>query len=246
VNPSLAILYEDDDCLAVSKRAGQFPLGTWAPPGETTLEQSVRLHLSPLAPDSSFVGIVHRIDRPTSGVLIWAKTPKAARRLSAQFQKRQVVKEYWAIVEDRHGTSGSHQVPEHTGAPAPAEDPEIWSDWLTRPGDTGIARVAPAGTPGARHAVTQVLRSAASTLPPGLAWLRMWPLTGRTHQLRAQTAARQMPILGDSAYGSVVPFDEPDAIALHARCLELRHPIRQTGMTLVAPAPPGWRAYGLG
>src|SRR5215469_13793760 len=99
MGPSLVILYEDSDCLAVAKPAGQFTLGHWAPPGELTLESAVRRHLKPDDPDSVYLGIVHRLDRPTSGVLLWAKTPKAARRLSAQFERRRVVKEYWAIVE---------------------------------------------------------------------------------------------------------------------------------------------------
>ncbi len=98
LNPSLVILYEDSDCLAVAKPAGQFTQGNWAPPGETTLETAIRRHLNPADPESVYLGTVHRLDRPTSGVLLWAKTAKAARRLSSQFEKRQVVKEYWAIV----------------------------------------------------------------------------------------------------------------------------------------------------
>ena len=99
MNQSLAILYEDPHCLAVVKPPGQFTQGSWAPPGEITLETAVRQYLNPDDPDSVYLGIVHRLDRPTSGVLIWAKTPKAARRLSSQFERRRVVKEYWAIVE---------------------------------------------------------------------------------------------------------------------------------------------------
>ncbi len=99
MSPSLVILYEDSDCLAVAKPAGQFTQGQWAPPGEMTLESAIRRYLNPAEPESVYLGIVHRLDRPTSGVLLWAKTPKAARRLSSAFEKRRVVKEYWAIVE---------------------------------------------------------------------------------------------------------------------------------------------------
>ena len=101
--------------------AGPVHPGTWAPPDEITLETAVRQYLDPGDPSSVYLGIVHRLDRPTSGVLIWAKTPKAARRLSSQFERRRVVKEYWAIVESR---------PENAaGRRQPAD--ETWTDWLT-------------------------------------------------------------------------------------------------------------------
>jgi 23S rRNA pseudouridine1911/1915/1917 synthase len=201
--------------------------------------------------------MVHRLDRPTSGVLLWAKTPKAARRLSAQFERRRVVKEYWAIVE--RTPSESQPAPAEDddtvrslGEPVPCRGLELaspplvtWCDWLTRPSETGLARVVAPETPGARPAVTQVRRAPAPALPPGRAWLRLWPQTGRTHQLRAQAAARGLPILGDAAYGSTASFGTEHAIALHARSLEVRHPIRQTPMMLVAPLPHAWRAFGV-
>ena len=77
-----------EHCLALDKPAGQFTQGRWAPEGECTLETAVRRYLDPADPDSVYLGIVHRLDRPTSGVILWAKTEKAARRLSIQFQKR--------------------------------------------------------------------------------------------------------------------------------------------------------------
>src|SRR5262249_38392170 len=99
MNPPLSILYEDADCLAVAKPAGQFTQGTWVPPGGRPVAASIRLPLNPLNPAAVYLGIVPRLDRPTSGVLLWAKTARAARRLSSQFERRGVVKEYWAIVE---------------------------------------------------------------------------------------------------------------------------------------------------
>jgi 23S rRNA pseudouridine1911/1915/1917 synthase len=238
----LVILYEDSDCLAVAKPAGQFTQGTWAPPGETTLERAVRSYLDPANPSSAYLGIVHRLDRPTSGVLLWAKTPKAARRLSAQFQRRRAVKEYWAIVElgagqpesPCAGAASLGRAPEQTGGE------ERWIDWLTRPSDTGLARVVPSATPRARQAVTRVRQDPAPGLPPGWAWLRLWPETGRTHQLRAQAAARGSPILGDLEYGSTSTFGRPHAIALHARSIHVRHPILGTPLDLIAPVPHEW------
>src|SRR3954470_4639951 len=99
MSPGLDVLYEDEHCLALVKPAGQFTQGSWAPPGEQTLEQAVRDYLAPANPGSAYVGIVHRLDRAVSGVLLWAKNPRSARRLSGQFERRSVRKEYWGIVE---------------------------------------------------------------------------------------------------------------------------------------------------
>lgn len=230
----LHILHEDTDCLAVVKPAGQFTQGTWAPPGELTLEQVIRHHINPEHPDAVYLGIVHRLDRPTSGVLVWAKTTRAARRLSAQFERRRVVKEYWALVASPIAAAENEE----------SLREETWCDWLTRTGQTGLARGVPPETLGSRPAVTRVRRQAPGGLPAGVAWLRLWPETGRTHQLRAQAAARGMPILGDTEYGSTAPFGPPHAIALHARSLQVRHPTLQTPLTLCAPISPRWRQLG--
>jgi 23S rRNA-/tRNA-specific pseudouridylate synthase len=185
---------------------------------------------------------------------MWAKTQKAARRLSGQFESRRVVKEYWAIVEEdlpmppgqRPGDDGPSPSPD--GFPALGDEKAAWCDWLTRTATTGVARVVEPDTPGARQALTHVQRAGntlAAALPAGCACLRLWPQTGRTHQLRAQAAARGMPILGDSTYGSNRPFGLPDRIALHARSLQLRHPILGSELRLVAPVPPEWSRQGI-
>ncbi len=236
MSAALRILFEDEHCLALLKPAGQPVQGTWAPPGETTLEQDVRLHLSPAAPEAAYLGIVHRLDRPVSGVLIWAKTPKAARRLAGQFEKRAAVKEYWAVVEA--------QAPGPIDARAWPAPVDVWEDWLTaRTDDAGMIRVVPEATPGARPARTRVVVDASASFPDGLRWLRLWPETGRTHQLRVQAATRGMPIVGDSTYGSPRPFSP--GIALHARSLQVRHPSTSAPMTLLAPTPDSWAAWGL-
>jgi len=245
MSPPLAILYEDSDCLALAKPGGQFTQGVWAPPGEMTLEESVRRHLDPVNPASVYLGIVHRLDRPTSGVLLWAKTPKAARRLASQFERRRANKEYWAIVELGRWEPGRDGDAGLVGSPDRLGDEETWCGWLTRTSETGSARVVAPGTPRARRAETLVRRAAAAALAPACAWLRLWPQTGRTHQLRAQAAARGLPILGDSAYGSTSQFAAAQSIALHARSLQVQHPILQTPMTLVAPIPDEWLRFGV-
>lgn len=161
----LAVLYEDAHVLAVAKPAGLLTQGR--PTAEPTLEQAVRRYLLPGAPGSVYLGTVHRLDRPVSGVIVWAKTPRAARRLAA----RTTTKEYWALVE-------SHNAPPTivTGMAG------VWDDWLARSSDaTGVVRALELGTPEGRRAVTRYRVEAAAGLPEGILWLRLWPETGRTH-----------------------------------------------------------------
>ena len=245
MNQALSILFEDEHCLALAKPAGQFTQGTWAPTGEVTLETAVRGYLDPADPRAVYVGIVHRLDRPTSGVILWAKTIKAARRLSAQFQGRRVRKEYWAIVELRGSVSSRSDPPMETLAPGAKAGEQVWKDWLARADDSGRASAVDEGTKGAREALTTLSFAGAVALPSGCAWLRLWPHTGRTHQLRIQAARRGMPILGDSIYGSARPMRQPEGIALHARSLVLHHPASGREMTLLAPCPSWWRDEGI-
>ena len=126
------ILFEDAHLLAVGKPAGLLTQGIDA--GEPTLETVVRRHLARGAGDSAYVGTVHRLDRPVSGVVVWAKTPKAARRLADQFARREVGKLYWAIVE---------------GDAAAIGPGGIWDDWLAPVDASGVVRVVDPHAPGA-------------------------------------------------------------------------------------------------
>jgi 23S rRNA pseudouridine1911/1915/1917 synthase len=224
----LVVLHEDPHCLAVAKPAGVLSQGT---PGlGTSLEAMVRRHLRPEDPGSVYLGTVHRLDRPVSGVVVWAKTPKAARRLADQFARREARKEYWAVVEG--------------DAPGRVAEEGTWDDWLSDAvGPEGTVRALEAGTPGARRAITRYREGPGARLPSGTAWLRLWPVTGRTHQLRAQAARRGRAILGDLAYGSARPF--PVGIALHARALEVRHPVSRRLLTWIAPPPKAWAEQGI-
>lgn len=222
----IPILFEDAHLLVLNKPAG---LSTQAPPiAGPTLEVRARSMLRPDDPGSAYLGLVHRLDRPVSGVILLAKTKRDARRISRQFERRQVGKEYWAIVE---------------GQPPFAK--ATWEDWLCRE-ETGLGRVqvCSPGTPRSQQALT---RSEAIPVPPGdlpdgCAWLRLWPETGRMHQLRVQTSSRGWPILGDQQYGSSRMF-EP-GIALHARSLTVRHPALDQLMTFLAPLPASWAEQG--
>ncbi len=227
---ALVILYEDNHCLAVSKPAPLLTQGV--PPGIPTLEAQVKAYLKERyhKPGNVYLGIPHRLDRPVSGVVVFARNTKAARRLAEQFQSRQVRKLYWAIVD--RGPDGSLPPPE-----------AVWEDWLLKVREESRSeRVAPE-VEGARQAVLRYrLRREGSDG----ALLELEPETGRMHQIRVQAAARGWPVRGDVLYGSRTPFGpaaelpRDRVIALHARSLTFLHPIRYEPLTVTAPLPGGW------
>src|SRR5262249_52812306 len=225
----LQILYEDNHCLAVAKPA---PLLTQGSAGSIpSLEVQVKQYLRERyhKPGNVYLGIPHRLDRPVSGVIVFARNTKAARRLAEQFQTRQVTKVYWAAVE---------------GEVRPGEG--TWEDWLLKlPEEARTERAGPEA-PGARHAV---LRYRCLQPWAGGTLLEFLPQTGRSHQLRIQAALRGWPIRGDVLYGARLPFG-PAAelprdriIALHARSLTFLHPIRYEPITVTAPLPPAWSEW---
>jgi 23S rRNA pseudouridine1911/1915/1917 synthase len=231
----LHILFEDNHCLAVAKPAPLLTQGV--PPGIPTLESMAKAYLKERygKPGNVYLGIPHRLDRPVSGVVVFARNTKAARRLAEQFQTRQVRKVYWALVDC--GTAGE---------PPPAEG--VWEDWLLKIQDEARTERAEPGAEGAKSASLRFRRLA---LTADGALLKIEPLTGRMHQIRAQAALRGWPIRGDVLYGSRLPFG-PSAelprdrvIALHARSLTFLHPIRYEPITVTAPLPPAWEGLGL-
>jgi 23S rRNA pseudouridine1911/1915/1917 synthase len=227
----LTILYEDNHCLVVSKPAPLLTQGV--PPGIPTLEAMAKAYLKERyhKKGNVYLGIPHRLDRPVSGVVVFARNTKAARRLAEQFQTRNVRKIYWAVVE----RSAAGTIPESEG---------VWEGWLLKVREESRSEQVTPETPGARHAVLQYLRLL--EMDDG-ALLEIEPRTGRMHQIRVQAAVRGWPIRGDVQYGSRLPFG-PAAelprdriIALHARCLTFLHPIRYEPVTATAPLPAAWR-----
>jgi 23S rRNA pseudouridine1911/1915/1917 synthase len=222
---SLVILYEDNHCLAVAKPAGLLtqgvPLNSAAGP-IPTLEAQVKSYLKERYHKlgNVYLGIPHRLDRPVSGVVLFARNTKAARRLAEQFQKRQVRKVYWAAVEGEVG---------------PPEG--VWEDWLRKLAEEARAERVGPEIPGARHAILRYRRLGSA---PGKTLLEIEPQTGRMHQIRVQAAVRGWPICGDVLYGAQTQFGPIPAfprdriIALHARSLTFLHPIRYEPITVVA------------
>jgi 23S rRNA pseudouridine1911/1915/1917 synthase len=223
--PELEILYEDNHCLAVAKPGGA--LSTHYQGREDTIDREVKRYLKEKyhKPGKVFLGIVHRLDRPVSGVLLFARTSKAAARLAEQFREGTVEKVYWAVTEGRLQRSAG-----------------TLEDWLKKNTHTGRVEVVEPRTRAARLALLHYQKRAEHG---GLSWVEVRPQTGRTHQLRVQLAHHGQPIYGDVKYGSVyTPLSSrggEGAIALHARSLTFLHPVRYEPITLTAELPRSWR-----
>lgn len=216
---TLEILYEDNHCLAIAKPSGA--LSTHYQGGEETLDRQVKEYLKEKyqKPGNVFLGVVHRLDKPTSGVLLFARTSKAAARLSQQFREGTIEKIYWAVVEG--------EIEKPAGS---------LEDWLKKDKERGRVDVVEPRDRGARQALTHYQVRA---IRDGLTWLDLRPQTGRTHQLRVQLAHHDHPIYGDAKYGSIHTFN--GAVALHARSLTFLHPIRYEPISLTAELPQAWR-----
>ena len=235
----LDVLYEDNHLLVVNKPPGMVTQG--APSGQVSLHRLACAYLKEKyqKPGKVYLGVVSRLDRGVSGVVVFARTSKAAARLSAALRERRVTKLYWALV-----------------SPPPREAEGVWQDFVQRQPHERRTRVVERLTlaqddashcspdamveqSGCRDARAQyrVLRTAGR-----VALVEVELITGRKHQIRAQAAARGTPVVGDRLYGSRLSF--PSGIALHARRLVLPHPTQPQTITVEAPLPPAWRQFG--
>lgn len=219
--PPLRILFEDNHCLAIDKPAGHLTTGYEG--GEETLDRQVKAYIKEKfnKPGNVFLGVVHRLDRPVSGVLLYARNSKAAGRLAEQFRESQVNKEYWAVV---------------TGKLEPEKG--TWENWLWKDTLSGTVQAVKFGTPGAKLARVEFQRRAMNETH---SWVELHPKTGRTHQLRVQLSSRGFPIIGDERYGSKQTI--ANGIALHAKSLTFQHPISYEPMTLTADLPIAWKPF---
>jgi 23S rRNA pseudouridine1911/1915/1917 synthase len=227
---ALHVLFEDNHCLAVVKSAG---LLTQGPVGIPTLEALAKAYLKEKyqKPGNVYLGVPHRLDRPVSGVVLFARNSKAAERLAEQFREHQVTKVYWGVM---------------AGKLKPAEG--VWEDWLRKIQDEARTEITLADAPGSKQAVLRyrVMQS----LELGTL-VEFQPVTGRMHQIRVQAGSRGYPLLGDALYGSTSSFGpaaelpRDRVIALHARSLTFLHPLRYEPITLTAPLPAYWREVGV-
>jgi len=253
----LEILYDNGPVLVINKRAG---ILTQAPAGIDSLEVQVKAFFRGREEKEGniYLGLPHRLDRPVSGAIVFARHVRAAQRLSAQFENRTVTKVYWAAVEgDVDGEEGT------------------WTDHLHKRHGMSQSIVVPADDPRGKIAVMRYRvrgrgyiaepfrlgESAKSHIEekqaPGpedraiYTWLEIELETGRTHQIRVQCASRGHAVIGDTQYGSTATFGEQfederlRAIALHARQLGFNHPMTNEAVDVIAPLPAAWDAFDL-
>ena len=221
----------------VAKPAG---LATQAPPGIPSVEAWLR----GLLPAGAYLGVPHRLDRAVSGVMLMATTPRAARQLSRQFERRGIEKTYIALLVPPASPS-----PEATRlAAADAGGVVEWHNRLAKVADEPRVEVVDEAAEG-RDAQTRAWLL--GILPSGEWLVALQPVTGRMHQLRVQAAARGLPVVGDCVYGkpaaeSFGPADIADArqrpIALHAWRISYHDPDTQAPLTAVAALPEYWPA----
>ncbi|MCH2124044.1 MAG: RNA pseudouridine synthase [Pirellulaceae bacterium] len=226
--PGFSILYEEGPCLVVSKPSGVL---TQAPPGIDSLESRIKTFLieRDQKPGRAYLGVPHRLDRPVSGVMVFAKHIRACRRIAEQFEGRIVEKTYWAVVEgivqDEKGT---------------------WSDKIRKIPGQAHSEIVPPDHPEGRSATLHfrvLSRLGRRTV------LEIQLETGRTHQIRVQAAERGFPILGDFQYGANDCFGEPTTsprdrwIALHSQSISLRHPMTRERIVVSAPVSDPWQPF---
>ncbi|MES1213211.1 MAG: RluA family pseudouridine synthase [Singulisphaera sp.] len=219
----LNVLYEDNHLLALNKPAGLPTMGVAADRESLLARAKEYVKHKYQKPGNVYLGAMSRLDAPVSGVVLFARTSKAAARLTEQFRTRAVEKIYWALV---------------SGAVEPLSDRLI--DFVRADERHRRMHRTREGQPGAQEARLTYRRLA--DLAVGTL-LEVQLETGRKHQIRLQLSARGWPVLGDLKYGSSVSF--PAGIALHSRCLTFTHPTRDERIELVAPLPQAWLKQGV-
>lgn len=219
----MEILYEDNHLIAVNKKPSDIVQGDKT--GDTPMGEYVKQYLKEkyAKPGEVFLGIIHRLDRPVSGVVLFAKTGKSLSRMNELFRTRDVKKIYWAVVASR---------------PVPEEGKLV--NWLKKNEKLNKSFITAENAPGALRCELDYKLLKASDR---YFLLEITPHTGRHHQIRVQLAGIKCPIKGDLKYGA--KRSNPDgSIHLHARRLEFIHPVKNELIVIEAPPPnePLWNA----
>lgn len=218
-----SILFEDNHLLVVAKPPDVPTMGVTDNRASVLAMARNYLKQRDRKPGNVYLGVVSRLDTPVSGVLLIAKTSKAASRLTEQFRERSVEKTYWAIVEGRLTKPKGRLV-----------------DWLWHDDAKQRVVVKPPRTEGAKEAALGFRRM---RLVGNATLIEIQLETGRKHQIRVQLSHAGHPVFGDRKYGGRQSFGQ--GIALHARRLELIHPVTQELLEFRAPLPPSWRKFGI-
>ncbi|MBR5715059.1 MAG: RNA pseudouridine synthase [Bacteroidales bacterium] len=239
----MEIIYEDNHILAVSKTCHEIVQGdkTGDEPLSETLKRFIKERDA--KPGNVFLGVTHRLDRPTTGVVLFAKTSKALERLNRMFSCGEVHKTYWCIVENVWADGEcavNNEVAKarrEDGLPPMEQD---LTDYLVRNENQNRSYAYSEPRPGAKEARLHY-RVIATT--ERYALLEVQLFTGRHHQIRCQLAHIGLPIKGDLKYGA--PRSNPDGgISLHSRQVRFVHPVSKQEVVIVAPVPDDtlWKA----
>lgn len=217
----LDILFEDNHLLVVNKQGGMLVQGDKT--GDEPLLDAGKRYIKEKynKPGAVFLGVVHRLDRPVSGVTVLARTSKALSRMNRLFQTREVEKTYWAV---------SHIAP-------PSAEAKL-VHWLQKDSRRNVTQAFTKEREGAKRAELSY-RLLSQKKDQYL--VEVLPLTGRPHQIRVQLASMGCPIAGDLKYGFPTPHPDQN-ISLHARRLSFVHPVRKEPLEIIAPLPdkPYW------
>ena len=221
----MTVIYEDNHIIVVNKSASEIVQGDKT--GDVPLSDMVKAYLKEKyqKPGNVFVGVTHRLDRPVSGLVVFAKTSKALSRLNEMFRVGDVQKTYWAIVKNE-----------------PKQPEGELGHWLVRNEKQNKSYAHEREVKDAKKAV---LRYRMIGRSDNYSLLEVELMTGRHHQIRCQLAKMGCPIKGDLKYGS--PRSNPDgSICLHARRISFVHPVSKVQIDLEAPLPEGnlWRCFG--
>lgn len=213
---NLRVLFEDNHIIIVNKRPGDIVQGDKT--GDAPLSDVVKAYIKKKydKPGDVFLGTVHRLDRPTSGIVLYARTSKALSRLSEMFKEKSLQKTYWAIVEN-----------------APAKPADKLVNFLIKDEQKNKSRALAKEVPNSKRAVLSYRLVGKGT---NYSFLEVNLETGRHHQIRVQLSTIGSIIKGDLKYGA--KRSNPDgSICLHARKIEFIHPVKKEKMTIVAPVP---------
>lgn len=221
---NLQVLFEDNHLIAVNKRSSDIVQSDSS--GDVTLCQVVGEYIKRKynKPGDAFIGTVHRLDRPVSGVILYARTTKALSRLSNMFRMREIQKTYWAV--SRPG-------------PSPAEGHIV--NFLEKNSKTNKSHASDFDGPNKKQSELTYQTIGRSD---HYTFVEVKPKTGRHHQIRATLASLGSPIKGDIKYGARRTNDNA-SIHLHARRIEFNHPVRKIPITILAPPPddPIWNEW---
>lgn len=249
----MTVLYEDNHIIIVNKESGEIVQGDKT--GDTPLSDIVKAYIKERyhKPGNVFLGVVHRLDRPVQGLVLFAKTSKALTRLNDMFREKNddLKKTYWAIVPTQNHLAAHNSPPQggaEGGLPLPLGEgagERYLRHWLVRNEQKNKSFATPyvEGRAAPRGAKLATLRYRPIAHSERYTLLEIQLLTGRHHQIRCQLAAIGCPIKGDLKYGA--PRSNPDgSISLLARRLEFTHPVSKEHIIVEAPLPPQFQIFG--